>query len=119
MRSLHLLVVEDNEDTAELLAELLGARGHTVRVAHSVSAALELSAHETFDIVLSDVGLPDATGYELMEKLRALYPIKGIAMSGWAREHDIERGRAAGFSAHLIKPVTMRRLEATIDQLIS
>jgi CheY-like chemotaxis protein len=116
-RPLRLLVVEDHVDTAELLAELLGARGHTVRVANTASAALELSAAETFDIVLSDVGLPDSTGYELMEKLHALYAMKGIALTGWSGELDVERGRAAGFSAHLTKPVSLSRLERTLEQL--
>jgi two-component system CheB/CheR fusion protein len=116
-RPLRLLVVEDHEDTAELLAELLGARGHTVRVANTASAALALSAAEKFDIVLSDVGLPDATGYELMEKLHALYAMKGIALTGWSGELDVERGRAAGFSAHLTKPVSLSRLELTLEQL--
>src|SRR4051812_35795587 len=116
-RSLRLLVVEDNEDTADLLAELLGTRGHTVRTAYTASAALALSASETFDIVLSDVGLPDCSGYELMEKLHALYPMKGIALTGRSGELDIERGKAAGFSAHLTKPVSMSRLEQTLELL--
>ncbi|MDB4959634.1 MAG: sensor hybrid histidine kinase [Myxococcales bacterium] len=116
-RALRLLVVEDHEDTADLLAELLGARGHTVRTAYTAHAALELSAHHTFDIVLSDVGLPDSTGYELMEKLHALYAMKGIALTGWSGELDVERGKAAGFSAHLTKPVSMSRLESTLEQL--
>jgi two-component system CheB/CheR fusion protein len=116
VRALRLLVVEDHDDTAELLAELLGQRGHSVRVARSVSEALELVQAEVFDVVLSDVGLPDASGYDLMEKLRGS-SIKGIVMTGWGRQLDIERGRAAGFSAHLTKPVSLRRLEETLAQL--
>lgn len=116
-RSLRLLVVEDHEDTADLLAELLGARGHVVRIAYTATAALEISATETFDIVLSDVGLPDSTGYELMEKLSARYAMKGIALTGWSGEMDVARGKAAGFSAHLTKPVSMKNLELTLEQL--
>jgi CheY-like chemotaxis protein len=117
VRPLRLLVVEDHEDTADLLAELLGARGHKVRTAYTASAALALSAAETFDIVLSDVGLPDSTGYELMHKLKTLYAMKGIALTGWSGEIDLERGKAAGFSAQLTKPVSMSRLELTLEQL--
>ena len=69
-RSLRLLLVEDHPDSAELLAELLESKGHTVRIAATASDALARAAEETFDLVVSDVGLPDGSGYELMQKLR-------------------------------------------------
>lgn len=117
MPGLRLLVVEDHEDTAELLASLLEMRGHRVRTATCVRDALKLAIEERFDLVVSDVGLPDATGYDLMRELRATTTIKGIAMSGWGRPEDIERSREAGFSEHLTKPVVLQRLEQAIDRV--
>lgn len=117
-RSLRLLLVEDHVDSAELLAEMLQSHGHTVAVATSVSAALELASEFEFDVVVSDVGLPDATGYELMEKIRERYAMKGIAVTGSGRASDVERGLAAGFSMHLTKPVSLRKLEAALEQVV-
>lgn len=116
-RSLRLLVVEDHIDSAELLAELLENHGHTVRVATTASDAMAIANEQPFDVVLSDVGLPDASGYELMQQLRERFPIKGIAMTGSGRPSDIEAGRAAGFSVHLTKPVSLRRLQQALEDL--
>jgi CheY-like chemotaxis protein len=110
-------VVEDHVDSADLLAELLQGYGHTVHVARTVADAIALANQHTFDVVVSDVGLPDATGYELMAQLRERFPIKGIVMTGSGRPSDIERGRAAGFSVHLTKPVSLRRLEQALEEL--
>lgn len=118
-RSLRLLVVEDEPDTAELLASLLELRGHQVMVATTVETALALAGASTFDLVVSDVGLPDATGYQLMQTLLERMPIKGIAMSGWGRPEDIEKSRAAGFIEHLTKPVALRKLEQAIERVFS
>lgn len=111
---LSLLLVEDHLDTAELLADLLERRGHHVVIAANVRDALRLVATERFDLVVSDVGLPDASGYDLMRALRQRTTIKGIAMSGWGRAEDIERSREAGFSEHLTKPILVHALEQAI-----
>jgi CheY-like chemotaxis protein len=116
-RPLRLLVVEDHIDSAEMLAELLEHNGHTVRVATNVHDAIAIANEETFDVVVSDVGLPDASGYELMQHLRKHFAMKGIAMTGSGRDSDIAAGRAAGFSMHLTKPVTMSRLEQALEEL--
>jgi CheY-like chemotaxis protein len=116
-RPLRLLVVEDHVDSAELLAELLAHQGHIVRVATNASDALALADQQAFDIVVSDVGLPDASGYELMQELRSRHAIKGIAITGAARASDIEAGRVAGFSVHLTKPVSMHRLQQALQEL--
>jgi two-component system CheB/CheR fusion protein len=110
-KSLRLLLVEDHADSAELLAELLTSRGHTVRIAGTASDALARAAEETFDLVVSDVGLPDASGYELMQQLRDRFALKGIALTG-TRETD--RVKAAGFVAFLSKPIALRTLEQTL-----
>jgi CheY-like chemotaxis protein len=117
-RSLRLLLVEDHVDSAELLAELLQNHGHIVSIATSASAALALASENQFDVIVSDVGLPDATGYELMAQMRDRYAIKGIAVTGSSRATDVERGREAGFSMHLTKPVSLRSLEAALQQVV-
>lgn len=104
-------------DSAELLAELLEGYGHTVLVATSASAALALASQNQFDVIVSDVGLPDASGYELMAQMRERYAMKGIAVTGSSRAADVERGREAGFSMHLTKPVSLRNLEAALQQV--
>lgn len=116
-RALRLLLVEDHADSAELMAEILASHGHQVAVAATASAALELAKTQVFDLVVSDVGLPDASGYDLMAQLREMQSVKGIAITGSTGEEVEKRGRAAGFSAHLTKPVTMRRLEQVIDEV--
>ena len=114
---LRLLIVEDHRDTAELLSNLLEMRGHEVAIAESVKDALRLAGEKSFDLVVSDVGLPDATGYDLMRELRARMPIRGIAISGWGRPEDIARSREAGFSEHLTKPVGLQKLEQAIGRV--
>jgi two-component system CheB/CheR fusion protein len=114
-RSLRLLVVEDHVDSAELLAELLTGNGHMVRVATTASDAIAIATQQPFDVVLSDVGLPDATGYELMQQLRDRFAMKGIAVTGAGRASDIEKGREAGFAMHLVKPFSLRTLQQALD----
>lgn len=115
---LRLLIVEDHRDTAELLSSLLELRGHEVTIASSVQDALRLANESSFDLVVSDVGLPDATGYDLMRQLKAQMPILGIAISGWGRPEDIEKSRQAGFAEHLTKPVGLKNLEQAIRRTI-
>lgn len=117
-QGLRLLIVEDHHDTAELMSSLLELRGHEVVIANCVADALRLAGELPFDLVLSDVGLPDATGYDLMRELLARSAIRGIALSGWGRSEDIERSLAAGFSEHLIKPVRLDALEQAIARVI-
>lgn len=114
---LRLLLVEDHDDVAELLASLLAMRGHAVKIARSARDALRAISAETFDVMVSDVGLPDASGYELMRQVRARGATKGIAMSGWGRPEDIARSREAGFAEHLTKPVLLKKLEQAIARV--
>lgn len=116
-RALRLLLVEDHLDSAELLAELLSNHGHSVHIATTVSGALELAHRQPFDVVVSDVGLPDASGYELMTKLREQFAMKGIAITGSSGSVEIERGREAGFSAQLTKPVSVHTLERALEDV--
>ncbi|MBV8757351.1 MAG: response regulator [Deltaproteobacteria bacterium] len=111
-KPLRLLIVEDHVDSAELLAELLVSRGHHVRIAGTASAALARAAEEPFDLVVSDVGLPDASGYELMAKLRDRHALKGIALTG---TRTTDAAAASGFVAVLTKPIALRTLEETLE----
>jgi CheY-like chemotaxis protein/two-component sensor histidine kinase len=114
---LRILFVDDNADTAFVLSKFLTASGHVVKTAGSAAAALELASKEPFDIIVSDIGLPDVNGYELMKRIRAFYPIQGIAMSGYGMEDDLRKSREAGFSDHIVKPASLSQIERSIHRL--
>ncbi|HEV7301333.1 MAG TPA: MASE3 domain-containing protein [Tepidisphaeraceae bacterium] len=110
-KGLRLLVVEDHADTARALSLVLTRQGYHVQTAgNAAEARSAVASGEPFDLVLSDLGLPDATGYELMAELRQLHGLSGIAMSGFGMDDDIRKSRAAGFADHLTKPVAIDRL---------
>jgi CheY-like chemotaxis protein len=117
-RRVRLLLVEDHGPTRNTLAQLLSRRHYEVLAAASVAEARALGATSDFQIVISDIGLPDGDGYELMAELRALRPgLAGIAISGYGMEEDVVRSREAGFTQHLIKPVNIAALEAALQTL--
>jgi two-component system CheB/CheR fusion protein len=119
-RSLHILLVEDHADTAEAMADLLRAFGNEVTVANSLAegvAAAEVvreSDARAIDLVVSDLGLPDGSGFDLMRELAGRYGLRGIALSGYGMEEDVRRSREAGFERHLTKPVDLQALRAAI-----
>jgi CheY-like chemotaxis protein len=115
---LHLLLVEDHADTAEAMADLLRMAGHRVTVAGSVSAALAAAEKavegDRIDLVVSDLGLPDGSGLDLMRELVGRHGLHGVALSGYGMEEDVRRSHEAGFQAHLTKPVTLQALREAI-----
>jgi PAS domain S-box-containing protein len=113
---LRILLVEDHEDTRASLARLL-ARRHVVKDVQDIASALNAAKEEGFDLVISDLGLPDGTGYQLMEQLRRQYKLKGICLSGFGMEEDIARASEAGFDHHLTKPIDFQKLESVIELL--
>ncbi|HVT88007.1 MAG TPA: ATP-binding protein [Tepidisphaeraceae bacterium] len=113
---LQILLVEDHEDTRVSLALILG-RKHAVREAESIGAALKAASEHRFDLVISDLGLPDGSGLELMRQLRQQYSLRGICLSGFGMEEDVSRSAAVGFDHHLTKPVDFNKLEAVIDSI--
>jgi len=115
--NVHLLIVEDHADTAKVLRRLLVDRGYQVRMAATVKEAVEALA-EPVGIIISDVGLPDGTGYELMRRAREIRPVAGIAMSGFGMEEDIAQSREAGFAEHLVKPVDVTQIDEAIRRLL-
>ena len=107
--SIRILLVEDHADTAKLMSRVLMAEGHEVTVAGSVAAGLAAveRAAGRLDLLISDLGLPDGTGHDLMRQLRQRgQTIPGIALSGFGAAADMEKSKAAGFSEHLVKPIT-------------
>jgi len=119
IENLRILLVEDHPDTAEAMAELLRLLGHRVTVAGGVAAALAAAEGEDgLDLVISDLGLPDGSGLDVMRRLSASRRLPGIALSGYGMEEDVRRSLEAGFDRHLTKPVTLQALEATIWQVV-
>jgi signal transduction histidine kinase/ActR/RegA family two-component response regulator len=118
-RTQRVLFVEDHEPTRTAMARLLKRRGYDVSVAHSVQAGLEQARDSRFDVVISDLGLPDGDGCELMIELKKSHPdIRGIALSGYGMDGDLTRSRHAGFSDHLIKPVSVDSLDRAMTRLL-
>jgi len=115
--TLKLLVVEDHSDTALALKNLLTKSGYAVTMANNIATALSMAGTEKFDVVISDLGLPDGDGIEMISQLQKLQAIPAIAMSGFGRDEDIRRSRDAGFNAHLVKPVDFAQLKAAIAQV--
>jgi PAS domain S-box-containing protein len=113
-RGLRLLLVEDHEPTLQVMAALLEIAGHDVGTAQDLRSARALAASREFDLVVSDLGLPDGTGFDLMRELRDRYGLKGIAVSGYGMEEDLRRSREAGFLEHLVKPVDVEKLKAAL-----
>ncbi len=119
LRPLKILLVEDNQVTLRTLTWILSQHGHTVRSVARLSSAREAAADEDFDLVLSDVELPDGTGLELMRDLGNGRAVPGISFSGFGSEEDIQQSQAAGFAAHLTKPIDIRTLESTIARVMN
>jgi signal transduction histidine kinase len=116
-RSLRVLLVEDHFDTAAQLTRLLVQAGHHVTCAATVKEALERGRAGAFDILISDLGLPDGSGYDLMRDLGRRFPIPGIALSGFGMKEDVENSIAAGFSRHFTKPVDWQELKSEIQKI--
>jgi PAS domain S-box-containing protein len=113
-----LLLVEDHADTARALVRLLESRGYEVASVATVASALQAVDHEEFELVLCDLGLPDGTGLDFIEKLRQKRDTPAVALTGFGMQQDVERAQQAGFDAHLTKPVNIQKLEATIWKLL-
>jgi PAS domain S-box-containing protein len=113
-----LLLVEDHADTARALVRLLESRGYEVSSVGSVASASQAIERNEFDLFLCDLGLPDGTGFDLIERLRQKRDTPAVALTGFGMQQDVERAQHAGFDAHLTKPVNLQKLEATIWKLL-
>lgn len=108
-----VLLVEDHADTRHLLTKLLTSFGCVVTATGSVKEAVEAANLNSFDLLLSDIGLPDGSGIDVMKHV-AQYKVTGIALSGFGQDDDLRRSREAGFATHLTKPVNFQTLRETI-----
>jgi PAS domain S-box-containing protein len=113
-----VLLIEDQTDARRALALLLSREGFEVRAAGTAAEALEKAQGFAFDLIISDIGLPDLSGLELLPRLRALRPAPAIALTGFGMEQDVQRAAESGFDVHITKPVSFERLRAAMDRLL-
>jgi signal transduction histidine kinase/CheY-like chemotaxis protein len=116
---LDLLLVDDHAQTLHVLSRLLRKRGHKVSTADSVKSALHLLDRARFDALISDIGLPDGNGCDVMRAAKQRQELRGIAVSGFGMDDDIRRSKEAGFEHHLTKPVDLNDLETCLGQITS
>ena len=122
--SLRLLLVEDHADTAEAMAELLRGIGYQVTIAGTIATALAEAASTygdgaRFELTISDLGLPDGSGLTLMHELASRYRLRGIAVSGYGTDEDVEESSRAGFAVHLTKPISLQGLRGAIERVLA
>jgi PAS domain S-box-containing protein len=118
-QGINILLVEDHKDSAEVMSRLLRDKGYLVETCATVAEALKASEAQRFNLVLSDIGLPDGTGIDLIKQIRQHSSIPAIALTGFGMDQDIHRYKEAGFDAHLTKPVNFQKLEMIINQFFS
>jgi CheY-like chemotaxis protein len=112
-----VLLVEDHTDTREVMRKLLTNLGCSVTTAGSVREAMEAAEQNSFDLLVSDIGLPDGSGVDIMRQLSQRDRVKkGIALTGFGQDEDLRRSREAGFDSHLTKPVNFQTLHEAIDR---
>jgi CheY-like chemotaxis protein len=117
VKSVCILVVDDHEASLKAVARLLRINGYTVFTARTAQEARDLAAERRCGLFIGDVGLPDGCGLDLMRELRASYPMKGIAVSGYAERQDVKDAIAAGFDRHIAKPIMYADLLAAVEDL--
>ncbi len=119
LRGARILIVDDDEDSLDLLRVVLEGAGAAVTAASNAPSALEGSLREEFDMVISDIGMPEMDGYAFMRTLRARsVVVPAIALTAYARAEDVEQARLAGYHQHFSKPVDASKLVATIARLL-
>lgn len=113
----HILLVDDHADTLQSLHRLLTRRGYQVTGASSGTEALATFSQHTFHLLITDLGLPDMSGWDLVKKIRASSSIPSIALSGYGMEADLSASKDAGFDVHMTKPIDFLKLVAAIEDL--
>ena len=115
-RHLSIFVVENHPDTLKYLRMYLEQLGHQVQSAKTLEEALRLAPSMTCDVLISDIGLPDGDGWDLLPQARFPQPVYAIAMSGFGMNADRARSKAAGFRHHLLKPFDPQELEGMLEE---
>jgi PAS domain S-box-containing protein len=113
---IRILLVDDHLDTALAMRKLLERLGYRISIANTLAEAIASYQSDPVDLVISDIGLPDGSGLELIRQLKAMRPVAGIALSGFGMEDDVRKSKEAGFYEHLTKPVNFQRLHAVIRE---
>ena len=114
-----IILVEDQADVAEGLRAFLTFVGYKVYVAPDVASARALAKAVEFDVLVSDLRLPDGTGWDLLEELSSEHPIRAIAISGYNTEADVARSKQVGFLAHIAKPLAGETLTTALEKAIA
>jgi signal transduction histidine kinase/CheY-like chemotaxis protein len=120
--SLHtgrILLIDDHADTLWSLKRLLMRRGFEVTTSSNYADAVQLSKQGQYDVIISDLGLPDGSGLDLIKDIRQYSTAPAIALSGYGMESDLSQTRAAGFAAHMTKPVDFHALTETLEELLN
>jgi|GEM_PF-1695929 len=116
-RRLRILLAEDHVDTARILKLVMSNWGHDVETAESVARAVGMARDNPYDLLISDIGLPDGTGLDLIKQVRTFSQVPAIALTGYGMDEDIAASRQAGFNAHLTKPTDLQQLQQSINKL--
>jgi PAS domain S-box-containing protein len=116
-RPLNVLLVEDHESTLQVLSKLLRRLGHRVTGVSTAASATAAARGNGFDVIISDLGLPDGSGLDVMRQLRDRYAGRAIALTGYGMESDVAASREAGFAEHLTKPVDLNKLQEAIARV--
>ncbi len=116
-RSLRILIVDDHADTSRVMQLLLERRGYVVQTASTLQSAFDTAIQNDYDLLISDIGLPDGSGLDLMRRLQERKPMLGVALSGFGMEEDIQKSIEAGFVEHLTKPVNFKQLQEVIHRI--
>jgi len=117
LNRLNILLVEDEVATLRLMTRLLKGLGHRVTAAGTIADAWGAFQAGEFDMIVSDIGLPDGTGLDLMRRIKTVRKVAAIALTGYGMDEDIRRSREAGFTIHMTKPIDFTKLEAMIRQV--
>jgi nitrogen-specific signal transduction histidine kinase len=112
-----VLLVEDHNDTRRIMTRLLTRMGCQVKSASTAAEAMTIAREQRLDLIISDIGLPDLSGLDLMRQLKARHGLRGIALSGYGMEEDLQRSKDAGFETHLTKPINLQTLEETVRRM--
>ena len=120
MGALNILLVDDDQNLVTTLSYgLRKAMGDevSVTICFSGSEALSMLTTQRFDVVISDIGLPDGTGHDLMKQIKERYRIPGVALTGYGMEDDLRRSSEMGFAEHVVKPVNIAHLQSVIRRV--
>ena len=115
-----VLIVDDHADTRSIIARVVRKRGFEVVMAEGLAAAVEVATERSIDVLISDIGLPDGSGHDVVGRLHEIQGrVPAIALSGYGMDTDVRDSLGAGFDVHLTKPVSLDRLMATVQRLVA